>query len=150
MSNISWIVLKFGGTSVRDSNCWQRIQHILQQKLAQGLYPLLVLSAPRGVSDSLANIVSAAEPLPSEIEYLKKTYQDLAMELSIEDLIDWPKLFAPLDKAITALFVDSYPARIKAEIMACGELLVSKIADLYLQHQGFKSFIFRCERLFIF
>lgn len=139
MSDISWIVLKFGGTSVRDSNCWQRIQHILHQKLAQGLHPFLVLSAPRGVSDSLAKIVAAAEILPSEIEYLKKTYQDLAADLSVDALIDWPKFFVRLDKTISALFVDSHPGKIKAEIMACGELLVSKVADLYLQRQGFKS-----------
>jgi aspartokinase/homoserine dehydrogenase 1 len=54
-----WIVHKFGGSSVADADCFRRVADILA---AQPPGPLgVVLSACKGVTDSLLNLIALAE-----------------------------------------------------------------------------------------
>jgi aspartokinase/homoserine dehydrogenase 1 len=54
-----WIVHKFGGSSVADADCFRRVADILA---AQPAGPLgVVLSACKGVTDSLLNLIALAE-----------------------------------------------------------------------------------------
>jgi aspartokinase/homoserine dehydrogenase 1 len=55
----SWVVHKFGGSSVADADCFRRVADIL---IAQPPGPLgVVLSACRGVTDALLKLVALAE-----------------------------------------------------------------------------------------
>jgi aspartokinase/homoserine dehydrogenase 1 len=55
----AWVVHKFGGSSVADAECFRRVANILDE-LPPG--PLgVVLSACRGVTDALLNLVTRAE-----------------------------------------------------------------------------------------
>jgi aspartokinase len=54
-----WVVHKFGGSSVADAACFQRVAGILMSQPTHRL--AVVLSACRGVTDVLLNLVSAAE-----------------------------------------------------------------------------------------
>jgi bifunctional aspartokinase / homoserine dehydrogenase 1 len=54
-----WQVHKFGGSSVADAVCMERVARILEQNPHPRLS--VVLSACRGVTDALLNLVSAAE-----------------------------------------------------------------------------------------
>jgi aspartokinase/homoserine dehydrogenase 1 len=55
----SWVVHKFGGSSVADAECFRRVADIL---VAQPPGPLgVVLSACRGVTDALLKLVALAE-----------------------------------------------------------------------------------------
>jgi aspartokinase/homoserine dehydrogenase 1 len=55
----AWVVHKFGGSSVADAGCFRRVANILDE-LPPG--PLgIVLSACRGVTDSLLSLVASAE-----------------------------------------------------------------------------------------
>src|SRR5690606_16035779 len=57
--NPAWVVHKFGGSSVADADCFARVASILE---AQPPGPLaVVLSACRGVTDTLLRVVSLAE-----------------------------------------------------------------------------------------
>jgi bifunctional aspartokinase / homoserine dehydrogenase 1 len=55
----SWVVHKFGGSSVADAACFLRVAEIIETQPSARL--AIVLSACRGVTDALLNIVSRAE-----------------------------------------------------------------------------------------
>ena len=55
----AWVVHKFGGSSVADANCFVRVADIIEAQPSQRL--AVVLSACKGVTDGLLNLVGAAE-----------------------------------------------------------------------------------------
>jgi len=55
----SWVVCKFGGSSVADAACFGRVAAIIEALPAQRI--AVVLSACRGVTDSLLQLVALAE-----------------------------------------------------------------------------------------
>ncbi len=55
----AWVVHKFGGSSVADAECFKRVANILETLPAGRLG--VVLSACRGVTDALLNLVARAE-----------------------------------------------------------------------------------------
>lgn len=59
MTEGTWIVHKFGGSSVADADCFRRVARIVEQGGAQP--QAVVLSACRGVTDSLLGLVTLAE-----------------------------------------------------------------------------------------
>ena len=54
-----WRVHKFGGSSVADAACMQRVGRILEDEKSSRL--AVVLSACRGVTDALLGLLAAAE-----------------------------------------------------------------------------------------
>src|SRR5450755_1983555 len=79
----SWIVHKFGGSSVADAACFRRVADIIEA--SPNPREAVVLSACRGVTDALLGLVTLAEKrdgyFPSAIEALKKRHVDLARTL---------------------------------------------------------------------
>jgi bifunctional aspartokinase / homoserine dehydrogenase 1 len=75
-----WRVHKFGGSSVADAVCMERVARILEQDPHPRLG--VVLSACRGVTDSLLGLVTAAEKqqdsIPERIEQLRNRHQVIA------------------------------------------------------------------------
>jgi len=57
----SWIVLKFGGTSVSSLANWRNIAHVVRLRRATGARVLLVHSALSGVTDRLEELLNAAD-----------------------------------------------------------------------------------------
>jgi bifunctional aspartokinase / homoserine dehydrogenase 1 len=55
----SWVVHKFGGSSVADADCFRRVAEILESQPPSRL--AVVLSACRGVTDALLELVALAE-----------------------------------------------------------------------------------------
>jgi bifunctional diaminopimelate decarboxylase / aspartate kinase len=58
--NSAWIIIKFGGTSVKDRASWDCISTIVQNHLAQKHQVLIVCSAPYRVSNLLGDLIQAA------------------------------------------------------------------------------------------
>ena len=54
----SWRVFKFGGSSVADAACMRRVAEIIEAEPGGPL--AVILSACKGVTDDLLNLVSAA------------------------------------------------------------------------------------------
>src|SRR5450432_2107261 len=79
----NWLVHKFGGSSVADAGCFRRVADIVEA--SPNLREAVVLSACRGVTDALLNLVALAEKpdadCPSAIEALKKRHVELAVSL---------------------------------------------------------------------
>lgn len=78
-----WIVHKFGGSSVADASCFRRVADIIET--SANPREAVVLSACRGVTDGLLDLVALAERpegyIPSAIEQLKRRHEKLAAEL---------------------------------------------------------------------
>jgi bifunctional aspartokinase / homoserine dehydrogenase 1 len=78
-----WRVHKFGGSSVADAVCMERVARILEQDPHPRLG--VVLSACRGVTDALLNLVATAErqegPLSEHIEALRHRHEVIADRL---------------------------------------------------------------------
>jgi aspartokinase/homoserine dehydrogenase 1 len=78
-----WVVHKFGGSSVADAACFRRVAEIVEA--SSNPREAIVLSACRGVTDSLLELVALAEQPHKEfgaaIRALKARHLDLAAEL---------------------------------------------------------------------
>jgi aspartokinase/homoserine dehydrogenase 1 len=57
--NPSWVVHKFGGSSVADAKCFERVADIVESQ--SGPNQAIVLSACKGVTDALLDLVTLAE-----------------------------------------------------------------------------------------
>ena len=79
----AWKVHKFGGSSVADAACMQRVARIIEDDPAAR--KAVVLSACRGVTDALLTLVSVAEQqdpaLDDRIEQLRMRHVGIAREL---------------------------------------------------------------------
>jgi len=86
----SWKVHKFGGSSVADAACMDRVARIIEGDPA--LRKAVVLSACRGVTDALLGLVTLAESqdpsLEDRIEELRQRHIGIARELLRGDLYD--------------------------------------------------------------
>ena len=78
-----WIVHKFGGSSVADAECFRRVADIIEA--SPNPREAVVLSACRGVTDALLDLVALAERPDGDfavaIEQLKRRHEKLAAEL---------------------------------------------------------------------
>jgi bifunctional aspartokinase / homoserine dehydrogenase 1 len=78
-----WVVHKFGGSSVADAACFRRVAEIVEA--SSNPREAIVLSACRGVTDALLELVNLAEQPNKEfgaaIRALKARHLDLAAEL---------------------------------------------------------------------
>jgi len=78
-----WRVHKFGGSSVADATCMERVAQIIEQDPAARVG--VVLSACRGVTDVLLNLVSAAESqdahLQQQIDAVRARHVNIAATL---------------------------------------------------------------------
>src|SRR6202142_2530100 len=79
----NWVVHKFGGSSVADADCFRRVAGIVEA--SSNPHEAIVLSACRGVTDALLDLVSLAErpdgDFGSAIEALKSRHLELAAAL---------------------------------------------------------------------
>src|SRR5665811_1645720 len=79
----NWLVQKFGGSSVADAACFRRVADIVEA--SSNPREAIVLSACRGVTDALLDLVSLAErpdgEFGSAIDALKTRHLDLTAAL---------------------------------------------------------------------
>ncbi|MBS0397313.1 MAG: hypothetical protein JSR95_01395, partial [Proteobacteria bacterium] len=78
-----WIVHKFGGSSVADARCFRRVAEIIENspRVREGI----VLSACRGITDALLNLLTAAvDPtgdFTKPLEAIEERHRGIATEL---------------------------------------------------------------------
>ena len=139
MSSPSWIVLKFGGTSVASHARWNTIADIVQTHRTNGRRPFIVCSALSGISDQLEALLAGATTAEADeaqtvIEERHRTLAN-ALGLDADDVLG--EAFATLDDlATTVLRADRVEPRLHAEVMALGELMATRLGSAYLNAQG--------------
>ena len=134
---MSWIVIKFGGTSVAELACWQNILTVVHQRLHEGLRPVVVCSAPSGVSNKLEALLREAVSGTYEALFLEiqSIYHTLANALNVDITI----LQTSFDKLLCLIqgvsLLGEVSPRIQAQVMAYGEILLTLLGAAYLTAQ---------------
>ncbi|MEI8298618.1 MAG: bifunctional aspartate kinase/diaminopimelate decarboxylase [Pseudomonadota bacterium] len=135
----SFVVLKFGGTSVSSAANWRNIRDVLRARLAAGLQPLVVHSALSGITDRLEALLSAAA-VGRHAEVLAQIaarHAQLAAELG---LALPPGVQRHLDElgqiAAGVALVNEVSARVRARVMATGELMATELGAAWLASEG--------------
>jgi diaminopimelate decarboxylase/aspartate kinase len=139
MPQTETVVLKFGGTSVASRERWDRIREIVTQRLEQGLTPFLVCSAISGISDQLESLFESAVEgdFGDSLDRIEQRHRELAeaLEIDLERVVgDEFESLAQYAEGIALLGEDS--ARLKARIMAKGELMSTRMGAAFLSSCG--------------
>lgn len=136
-----WIVIKFGGTSVSALPCWENIAAIINERVVEGLRPVIVCSAPSGVSNQLESLIAQAEQGDFEqpLAEIEAEYQALATALDIDFKLLQPH-FENLSRLIKGIsLLGEASARIQAQVMAYGEILLTVLGAAYLNRKGIRT-----------
>ena len=142
MTNIPdshWVVLKFGGTSVSSVSNWKNVAGVVRARLADGLHPVVVHSALSGITDRLEQLLSKAiagewEPVMDQIE---RRHVDLARDLGIDLGADLERHFSELRKSASGIhLIGEVSDRLRARVMATGELMATRLGAAYLAAEG--------------
>jgi diaminopimelate decarboxylase/aspartate kinase len=135
----SWVVLKFGGTSVSTPARWATIAGLVRRRLDEGLRPLVVCSALSGVSNQLEALLAAAvagryeEPLAA----LEARHLELGAGLGLAAAPLLRDDFEELSRlALAASLLREAGPALKARVMAFGELLSTRLGAAFLTAQG--------------
>ncbi len=134
-----WVVLKFGGTSVSSLDSWRNIAAIVRGRLVAGEAPVVVHSALSGVTDALEVLISQAlagshATALSDIDARHRALAR-ALGLSLPDGVS--RQLADLEKIAAGIrLVNEVSDRVRARVMATGELMATEIGAAYLNAQG--------------
>jgi diaminopimelate decarboxylase/aspartate kinase len=138
----SWIVLKFGGTSISCLETWGNIATVVRARLASGARVLVVHSAVSGVTDRLEKLLAAAlggahEPL---LESIEQRHRALADELGIGVSAQLEDYFAQLRQMASGIALMSEVSdRTRARVLASGELMATELGARFLDSQGIEA-----------
>lgn len=138
----SWVVLKFGGTSVSTPERWATIAGLARQRTAEGLRPLVVCSALSGISNQLEALLGLA--VEDRHEEALRAIRERHLELGAGLDIDAGELlrsdFEELSRlALAASLLREAGPALKARVMAFGELLSTRLGAAFLALQGIET-----------
>ncbi|MDP9013248.1 MAG: bifunctional aspartate kinase/diaminopimelate decarboxylase [Pseudomonadota bacterium] len=134
-----WVVLKFGGTSVSSAANWHNIAGVLRERMAAKLRPVVVHSALSGVTDRLEALLSAALAggHVAVLGQIDRVHRDLAQQLSITPNAQFAAFMGDLERMADAIAeTRELGDRVRARVMAMGELLATSLGASFLNAQG--------------
>lgn len=125
-----WLVLKFGGSSVRGIEQWRAIAGRIEERRAEGFSVLLVCSALEGMTDLLEDIARSPAEQTLHDRFMAR-HEQFACELEIDGREWLTKATRRLARLRADLETQSSPARI-ADLMALGEWLCTRMGWVWL------------------
>jgi aspartokinase/homoserine dehydrogenase 1 len=140
----AWKVHKFGGSSVADAACMQRVARIIEGD--QAPRKAVVLSACRGVTDALLGLIAMAErqdpALDDRIQELRQRHVGIARELLTGELCD--EFVVELDRDCrdiggilqTVRLVRAASTTMRDLIAGYGEIWSTRIFERLLRGRG--------------
>jgi len=134
-----WVVLKFGGTSVSSAANWHNIAGVLRARMAANLRPAVVHSAMSGVTDRLEALLSASITggHVAVLDQIERGHRDLASRLSITPDGQFEGFIDELRRMAVAIAeTRELSDRVRARVMAMGELLATSLGATFLNAQG--------------
>jgi diaminopimelate decarboxylase/aspartate kinase len=135
----SWVVLKFGGTSVSSLANWKNIASVVKKRSTTGSPVLVVHSAVTGITDKLEKLLEAALQRKHEaaLAVIEKRHRDLAAELGVPVGPALEQHFAELQRiAAGVALVGEVSDPTRARLMSAGELMATELGALFLASQG--------------
>lgn len=137
-------ILKFGGTSVADAECIQQVSSIINNSQQAGHEVYVVVSALRGVTDTLIKLGLTArdgQNYDELVTSLLDIHEDTIIELGLDSDFDLVRSFGELSKQIKDTLyecpgsTDDYNMW-KDELLSFGERLSVRILASFLTKQG--------------
>ena len=135
----SWIVLKFGGTSVSSLANWTNIARVAAERRASGARVLIVHSAISGITDRLERLLDTAisRTPAEELRAIAERHRALGAELGIALGEDTERQLAELGEIAEGIaLVHEVSDRTRARVMASGELMATQIGARFLAARG--------------
>jgi diaminopimelate decarboxylase/aspartate kinase len=142
MSAARFVVLKFGGTSVSSLGNWRNIAMVVRRCLAAGESPVVVHSALSGITDRLERLLAAALAggHAEVIEDIRSRHVQLAAELGIAVPAGLERQLSDLGKIAGGIaLVNEVSDRVRARVMAAGELMATELGAAYLRGCGLST-----------
>jgi diaminopimelate decarboxylase/aspartate kinase len=136
---VSWVVLKFGGTSVSNRPNWLNIAEIARRRLSSGARLLIVHSAVTGITDALEKLLAAALAggAAEALGAIERRHRALATELGLELGGRIEALLAELGEVAAGItLLGEVSDRTRARVMASGELMATDLGARFLAGQG--------------
>ncbi len=134
-----FVVLKFGGTSVSSAANWRNIRDVLKARLAEGLSPVVVHSALSGITDRLEHLLGEAV-LGREapvLEAIAARHAALARDLGLALPAGVARHLEDLAQIAAGIaLVKEVSDRVRARVMATGELMATVLGAAWLAQQG--------------
>jgi diaminopimelate decarboxylase/aspartate kinase len=133
------VVLKFGGTSVSSVSNWKNVAAVVRSRLNEGLRPVVVHSALSGITDRLEQLLAKAltgewEPVLAQIE---QRHRDLARDLGVPAGAELERHFNELRRTASGIqLIGEVSDRLRARVMATGELMATRLGAAYLHSAG--------------
>lgn len=138
----NWRVLKFGGRSTATAEQWTSMVKIIRERIASGLRPFVVLGAMGGVTRRLNATLAEALAGSRDIDLsgLREEHLALARELDarVEDDFLRDEIAAISSMLERIAEKRALHPRQKAEVLASGERLVTRLASAILEAQGLR------------
>ena len=143
-----FVVMKFGGTSVKDRASWETIAATAQRRLDDGERPVIVCSALAGVSNELETLIREPGDHEAVIERIHRAHERLTQDLGVSSGDHLGKELQALRRLALGVFLtgDVSP-RVQARIMAFGELMLTKLGAAFLESQGLSTSWMDARRL---
>ena len=139
IADSSWVVLKFGGTSVSTAGNWATIAGLVKNRLADGLKPVIVHSALQGVSSALGALLDTAITADPHdgLAAIQQRHFELAEDLNLDGPALLCDLLLELEQLIAGVrLVREVSVRSRVRVMALGELMSTHLGAAYLQTAG--------------
>lgn len=137
---VSWVVMKFGGTSVASAPGWKTIEMACRHVLEEGHRPLVVCSALAGVSNALESLIehaSAGKDCEPEVARLRKKHEALAADLGVPLPDEVSDLLGALSEILQGVrLLGEASPRVRARVMSAGELMSTHLGTAWLNHKG--------------
>ena len=139
----SWAVHKFGGTSVGSAERYQVASQIIQKErqIKPELKPAVVVSAMKGVTDALIDLVTLAKKkndgLADAMAKIKKRHEDAIVALQIQSLLPvFEKDFQELAEILRGVWLAQSASESIVELVSgMGEVWSAQILATYLNQQ---------------
>lgn len=135
------LVLKFGGSSVATKESWSAIAGIVRERMEEGLRPVLVCSAIASVSNRLEALVAKAreDRHEAELAAIQELHRELARSLDLDADEILSEEFESLQRiALGISLVRDSSAKVRAQTLALGEMMSTKLGAAWLAQQGFE------------
>ncbi|MDE2221395.1 MAG: bifunctional aspartate kinase/homoserine dehydrogenase I, partial [Gammaproteobacteria bacterium] len=140
----SWVVHKFGGSSVANADCFARVAAIIESQPGRRL--AVVLSACRGVTDGLLQLVQLAERQDEawhgQLAALRARHAEIAAALLppggvAEFLAEFDRDAADLDGVLrTTQVMRTAGQHVRDKVSGYGEIWSTRLFWRYLAHRG--------------
>jgi hypothetical protein len=134
-----WVVLKFGGTSVSNASNWKNVAAVVRMRLAETVRPVVVHSALSGITDRLEQLLLRAPSgdWPTVMTQIEERHRALAHELGMQAVPDLEQHLEELRRVASGIqLIGEVSDRLRARVMAAGELMATRLGAAYLGTLG--------------